>query len=130
MKYNNKNKYYNCPTRSSDGIIHDSMREANRWEQLLLLQRGNAIADLQRQVKYVLIPMQYETFERYGKDGNRLKDGKRLAERECAYIADFVYTDVASGQTIVEDVKGVRTDVYKIKKKLMLWIHGIKIIET
>ena len=45
-------------------------------------------------------------------------------------MADFVYTDVETGETVVEDTKGFRTDVYKIKRKLMLKVHGIKIKET
>ena len=52
-----------------------------------------------------------------------------LAERKCEYIADFVYTD-KDGNTIVEDAKGVRTPEYKIKRKLMLYRHGIKIKEV
>ena len=54
---------------------------------------------------------------------------KQKGERACHYIADFVYTDTESGETIVEDTKGYRTDAYKIKRKLMLWVHNIKIRE-
>lgn len=57
-------------------------------------------------------------------------NGKRtLIERSCRYIADFVYTDNASGQTVVEDTKGVRTKEYIIKRKLMLHVHNIQIHE-
>lgn len=95
---------------------------------MLLLEKAGAITDLQRQVKFVLIPAQYETFERYGKKGQRLKDGQRCIEKECAYVADFVYTE--NGKKVVEDTKGFRTKDYIIKRKLMLWVHGIRIKEV
>jgi hypothetical protein len=123
-------KYHNIKTKTSDGIEHDSMTEARRWSELKLLERANEIKDLQRQVKYVLIPAQYESYERYSKKGERLKDGVRLVERECAYIADFVYTDNRTGKIVVEDTKGVRTKDYIIKRKLLLYVHHIKIKEV
>lgn len=123
-------KYYNVKTRSSDGIIHDSMKEARRWEQLLLLQRAGKIKDLERQVKYELIPAQYESYERYNEKGKRLKDGKKQLEKSCDYVADFVYTDTETGNKVVEDTKGFRTKDYIIKRKLMLWRHGICIKEV
>jgi hypothetical protein len=80
-------------------------------------------------VKFLLIPTQAEYYERYSeKTGKRLKDGVRVLERECNYIADFVYEQ--DGKTIVEDTKGVRTPDYIIKKKLMLYIHKIQIKEV
>ena len=102
-------KYGNVKTVTTDGIKHDSIKEANRWCELNLLQRAGVIQDLKRQVKYELLP----------KQGN---------ERPVYYIADFVYTE--NGKTIVEDAKGCRTEVYKLKKKMMLYFHGIKIRET
>lgn len=128
MKYNRK--YYNIKTRTSDGIVFDSHKEASRWEQLLLLQKAGKIVELKRQVKYELIPAQYETYERISKTGKRLKDGKRLVERKVEYIADFVYHDVDTGELIVEDTKGVKTKDYIIKRKLMLLIHGIRVREV
>lgn len=109
-----------------DGITFDSAKEARRFGELSLLQRAGEIFDLQTQVKYVLIPAQKEpdTTDRRG----RLTKGK-LLEREVTYRADFVYRD-KDGNTIVEDVKGMRTKDYIIKRKLMLWVHGIKILET
>lgn len=98
-----------------DGIKFDSKKEANRYQELKLMQRAGIIRDLQRQVKYVLIPSQK------GDDG-------RVIERPCTYIADFVYID-ENGKTVVEDTKGYRTNDYKIKRKLMLYIHGVKINE-
>lgn len=112
-----------------DGVTFDSKKEYLRWCELRLLERAGQIADLQRQVKYELIPAQYEEFERYStKTGKRLKNGTRCVEKECSYIADFVYKQ--DGQTVVEDTKGVRTEAYIIKRKLMLHIHGIKIREV
>lgn len=125
------NKYYNRKTITSDGIQHDSQKEATRWCELKLLERAGKISDLKRQVEYELIPDQYETYERYGKNGNRLKDGIKLIERRCCYVADFVYTDLSSGQTVVEDTKSVatKTKEYRIKKKLMLYVHKIRVTE-
>lgn len=124
------NKYHNIKTTTSDGITHASIKEANRWCELKLLERAGKIYDLKRQVKYILIPEQYVYYERLGKNGKRLKDGKKVLEKECAYIADFVYTDTETNTEIVEDSKGKRTADYIIKRKLMLWVHGIKIKET
>ena len=123
-------KYHNIKTKTSDGIEHDSRTEARRWIELKLLERAGEIKDLKRQVKYVLIPAQYETIERYSKKGDRLKDGTKLIERECAYIADFVYLDKKTGETVVEDTKGMRTKDYIIKRKLMLYVYKIKIKEV
>lgn len=123
------NKYHNRKTMTTDGIQHDSLKEATRWCELKLLERAGKISDLKRQVEYELVPDQYETYERYGKNGNRLKDGIKLIERRCVYVADFVYTDLATGQTVVEDTKGVRTKEYIIKRKLMLAVHKIRVTE-
>ena len=125
-----KSKYYNVKTRALDGTVFDSYKEARRWDQLALLQKAGKITDLQRQVKYELIPAQYETFERYSKKGERLKDGTRLLERKVEYVADFCYTDAETGENIVEDTKGVRTKDYILKRKLMLAVHGIRIKEV
>lgn len=122
-----KNKYSNIKT-CVNGISFDSRKEARRYSELLLLQRAGAIRDLELQKKYVLIPAQYETYERYGKKGQRLQDGQRLVEKECAYLADFVYQE--EGKTIVEDTKGIKTKDYIIKRKLMLYVHGIRIKEV
>ena len=95
-----------------------------------LLQRSGQIQNLQTQVKYVLIPAQREaSFEVYksGPNKGRRKPGK-LLEHECSYIADFCY--IRNGETVVEDAKGYRTEVYRIKKKLMLERYGIQIKEV
>lgn len=78
-----------------------------------LLERAGTIQNLKRQVKFELIPSQ------------RI-DGK-VIERPCTYIADFVYTE--NGKMVVEDTKGFRTTDYIIKRKLLLWVHGIRIQE-
>lgn len=125
-----KSKYYNVKTRALDGTVFDSHKEARRWQELLLLQKAGKITDLRRQVEYELIPNQYETYERYGKDGKRLKDGERLLERKVTYVADFVYTIAETGENIVEDAKGVRTKDYILKRKLMLAVHSIRVKEV
>ena len=53
-----------------------------------------------------------------------------MIEKSCVYIADFVYKDEETGRTVVEDAKGVKTKDYIIKRKLMLWLHGIRIAEV
>jgi hypothetical protein len=128
MRRKTMNKYHNRKVITSDGISHDSQREANRWCELKLLERAGKIKDLQRQVKFVLIPAQVEVYERYGKKGQRLNDGERVIEKECAYIADFTYTE--NGKKVVEDTKGMKTKDYIIKRKLMLYIHHIRIKEV
>lgn len=104
-----KNKYGARKVKSPDGQVFDSQKEYNRWCNLRLLERAGKISDLKRQVKYELIP-------------------KQEGERACNYMADFVYCQ--DGETVVEDCKGFRTEGYKIKRKLMLWVHGIKVKET
>lgn len=128
MRY--KSKYYNIKTRASDGIVFDSVKEARRWEQLLLLQKAGKITELRRQVAYELIPAQYHTYPRFSKKGERLKDGRKLLERKVEYVADFVYTDAETGENIVEDAKGIRTKDYILKRKLMLAVHSIRIKEV
>lgn len=134
MAYKKYKKYNNIKTKTFDGIEFDSKKEAQRWTELKLLERAGEITNLQRQVTYLLIPAQYETIERYSKTGRRLKDDTKLLERECSYIADFVYTDKKTGQTVVEDVKGYQEGLayrlFKIKRKLMLYIYKIRIKET
>ena len=127
-------KYKNNPVEY-DGISFDSKREAKRYAELKLLERTGKINDLRRQVKFELIPAQYEAVERWSdKTGKRLKDGKKLLEKECSYIADFVYC--MDGKPVVEDVKGYRDPQsagyakFVIKRKLMLYVHGIKIQEV
>lgn len=123
--YYKSNKYGNAKV-TVEGITFDSKREARRYLDLLLLLNAGEISDLQRQVKYVLIPTQREP-DIIGPKGGK-KPGK-LLEHEVAYIADFVYKDKA-GNTVVEDTKGFRTKDYELKRKMMLYFHGIRIQEV
>lgn len=113
-----------------DGIQFDSKREAARYQELKLLERAGVISLLQRQTKFQLIPDQHApsnaVYTKGPRKGQR-KPGK-LLEHECSYIADFCY--IQNGETVVEDAKGYRTEVYKIKKKLMLERYGIQIREV
>lgn len=99
---------------------YDSRKEKRRAEELRLLQRSGHISDLKEQVRFELIPSQYDTV-----------NGKRMCiEQSCSYVADFSY--VEDGITVVEDVKSAITrenPTYIIKRKLMLHVHGIKIKE-
>lgn len=98
------------------GIAFDSRKEAQRYAELSLLQRGKVISDLRRQVKFELIPAQ--------------KVGGKLAERAVSYVADFTYVDKKTGEFVVEDTKGVKTKDYILKRKMMLYFHGIQIREV
>ena len=117
-------KYHNRKI-TRDGVTFDSRREARRYEELQLLQQAGEIKNLRRQVKFVLIPTQREP-NIIGPRGG-VKKGK-LLERECSYIADFVYGE--NGKMVVEDAKGLRTKDYIIKRKLMLYVHNIRVREV
>lgn len=122
-KYLNKKIYV-------DDMVFDSMKEYRRYVELKEMEANGLIFDLQRQVKFELIPKQIEVVEQYSKKtGKRIKDKVRVAERECNYVADFVYT-TPENKLVVEDTKGLRTDDYIIKRKLMLYLKNIKILET
>ena len=108
---------YGAQKTEYDGIVFDSKREAERWRELALLQRAGEITDLRRQVKFILVPAQVD------------ENGK-IAERAVSYVADFVYGDLRSGETVVEDAKGMHTREYIIKRKLMRYVHGIRIREV
>lgn len=108
-------KYFNRRTEVN-GIMFDSKHEAERWVELTLLEKAHMIRDLERQVSFELIPKQVD------------ENGK-VRERAVRYVADFVYFD-KDGNLVVEDAKGMRTDAYKLKKKMMLYFKGIKIVEV
>ena len=101
-----------------DGITFDSAKEAQRWQELKLLERAGKITGLQRQAGFVLIPKQE-------------RDGK-VVERAVVYKADFTYRDEETGQDVVEDVKSkaTKTRDYIIKRKLLLWEYGLMIKEV
>lgn len=113
MRYSQKSKYGSRKV-TVDGVTYDSTKEYRRFKELSLLERAGAIRNLQRQVEFELIPSQ--------------RINGKVAERPCKYVADFVYQQ--DGKRVVEDTKGFRTKDYIIKRKLMLWVHGIQIREV
>ena len=119
---------YNATKCLVDGIEFASKREANRYLELRLLERAGEISDLRLQVDFELIPNQYRTEKRYGKNGKPLKDKEVLLERKVVYRADFVYKD-NDGKTVVEDTKGFRTTEYVLKRKMFLYKYGFPITE-
>ncbi len=110
-----RNKYSNRKVEL-DGHVFDSQKEARRYAELKLLEQAKEISGLRCQVKYELIPEQ------------RDERGK-LLERAVNYFADFVYYDARDKETVVEDTKGFKTKEYVLKRKLMLYVHGIKVRE-
>ena len=105
-KYHNKKVFWR-------GEKFDSKRERDRYAELLLLQKARKITGLSRQVEFQLTP-------------NIRIDGQLI--RKSVYIADFTYWE--DGKFIVEDCKGYRTDVYKLKKKMIAEKYGYLIRET
>lgn len=103
-----KNKYGNNRTAVHDTLFA-SKKEANRYQELLLLARAGKISDLILQPAFVL----QESFSYGGR-----------TYRKIEYVADFHYTDNSNGRAIIEDTKGFRTDIYKLKKKLFLFKYG------
>lgn len=101
------NKYRNVKEKVN-GITFASKKEAHRYKELVLMEKAKAIQDLQLQITFPLIKK-----SKYG--------------REIKYIADFVYYE--EGRLVVEDTKGYRTPVYKLKKRLMAELYGIEIRE-
>ena len=122
-KYCSKKVRYN-------GIDFDSKKEMQRYCELKLLEKAGVISSLELQKVFELVPAQYETSaELYtkGKNKGERKKGKCI-EKAVTYKADFTYID-QNGYTVVEDTKGFKTKDYIIKRKLMLFVHGIRIIE-
>jgi hypothetical protein len=107
-----KKSKYNNKITELDGIKFHSRKESVRYSQLKLYEKGGLISDLRLQVSYELIP-------------KLVINGK--TERAIKYVADFVYYDTVHKVEIVEDVKGMITDVFKIKYRLMKQIHNIDI---
>lgn len=110
-----RRKYGNKKT-VVDGLAFDSQAEARRWVELNGWFRAGLISNLRRQVVFELIP------------GVRLL-GSRRATPALRYVADFAYDD-AEGRPVVEDVKGVITAVYRIKRHLLKHLYNIDILET
>jgi hypothetical protein len=110
----NMSKYGNKQSAASDGKVFASRRERRRYEELCLLEKMGKIRDLECQVKYELIPAQ------------KMDEG---TERAVTYTLDFRYADTDTGRVHHEDAKGAKTQQYVIRRKLMLWIHQIRIEE-
>ncbi len=114
-----------------DGIRFDSKKEANHYLELKEQERQGLISDLQMQVPFVLIPAQYEEVVEYTPKTHKEKIVKKLLEKRLVFVSDFVYT--RDGKVVVEDVKGYRNStayaVFVIKRKLMLYVHGIRVVE-
>ena len=104
------NKYGNKRT-TIDGITFASKREATRWCDLKLMERAGLIRGLERQVPLEIVPKTDKYRARY-------------------YVADFVYTDTATGEKVYEDCKGYANQIYQLKRALVYWKYGIEIIET
>lgn len=107
------NKFKNKKTEFM-GKTFDSRLEANRYAELLMLQRAGYIKDLECQPVFELLP----SFKKNGK-----------THRAITYRADFMYTVVGTNEIVVEDVKGFKTDVYEMKKKLFEYIYKDKTIK-
>ncbi|KIC36533.1 DUF1064 domain-containing protein [Leisingera sp. ANG-M7] len=103
-------------TTTPDGITHDSKTEAQRWAELLLLQEAGEICGLRRQVD---IPL-------HGRDGPIMTDG---GKQQRVYRADFTYVDRRLGCAVIEDRKGHETDVFKLKRAILL-AQGMEILVT
>lgn len=99
-------KYHAIKT-TIDGITFASRAEAERYQVLKIIERAGHITDLTLQPKFPVVI-----------------NGKKV----CIYVADFQY--VENGKTVVEDVKGVKTPVYQLKKKLIKAVYGFDILET
>ena len=106
-------KYHNTKV-TLNGIKFDSKKEANRYIELKWLEKTNQIKDLELQKRFELQPS-------YEKDGHII--------RPIFYYADFYYYDIIKGKYIIEDTKGYRTEVYKLKKKILEYKYDVRIIE-
>ena len=127
-----KRKYGNKKI-TRDGETFDSLKEYRRFCELRLLEKAGEVTDLKRQVEFELIPAQFEEvptgeFYKRGERKGQPKTKLVCVEQSVKYLADFVYTE--NGKKVVEDTKGFKTADYKIKRKLMLYIHKIKIKES
>lgn len=105
-----KKHKYKAKKALVDGIQFDSRREARRYLQLRLLEQAGDITGLELQPEY----------------GLHALGGAQIAK----YIGDFRYVDVATGQTVLEDAKGVRTRLYRLKAKWVRLQYGIEIREV
>ena len=131
--YRTKSKYRSQKI-TRDGITFDSVKEYKRFVELSLLEKAGAITDLKRQVPFELIPAQFEEiptgeFYKRGERKGMPKMKRVCIEQSVKYNADFVY--IENGKKVVEDTKSeaTKTKDYILKRKMMLYFHGIKIKE-
>lgn len=110
---NTKSKYHSRK-QTIDGHVFASKREAQRYSELKMLEKAGEISNLELQKRFELIPSQ--------------RIGGKVVERPCYYVCDFAYCE--GGKQVIEDAKGMKTEVYKIKKKLMLYKYGIRVREV
>lgn len=108
-----QNKYLNVRVEL-DGITFDSERERDRYAELKVMEKSRLIKDLTLQPVFELVPA--------------IRENGKIVQRAVTYKADFSYT--YNGSLVVEDAKGVKTDVYKLKKKIMRYVHGIEVREV
>ena len=112
-RFKTNSKYKNKKVKV-DNIVFDSIKESNRYKELKYLENAGLIKELVLQPKYELQPkFKYE--------------GKTV--RKIEYIADFKYIDIKTNKEVVEDVKGIKTEVYRLKKKMMLYKYNIDVKE-
>lgn len=128
--YGKRPKYGNSKI-SFGGVEYDSKRERDRHIFLMGQEKEGKISDLKRQVTFQLLPAYYETIEKQLK--TKTKEVKVCVERAVDYIADFTY--MKDRQFVVEDVKAAASSrvldkTYILKRKMMLYFHGIKIKEV
>ena len=119
-KYGNKKATYN-------GMTFDSKKEMYRYIRLKSMQEEGLISDLRMQVPYEIIPAVYE--EETVQMKTKVKTVTKCVQRAVHYLADFVYKD-KDGNEVVEDAKGMRTEKYLLKKKMMRAFLGITITEV
>lgn len=121
-------------TDPATGYVFDSKKEYHRYCELRLLERAGKISGLCRQVSYELIPTQRAKSTEVYKAGPHkgLPKPGSVIEQACSYVADFMYFN-EEGKLVVEDCKGCKKgaayDLFAIKRKLMLYVHGIKVKE-
>lgn len=132
MKLKRQRTKYHSREITRDGMTFDSLKEYRRFRELTLLEKAGSITDLKRQVEFELIPSHFEEiptgeFYKRGEKKGMPKMKHVCVEQSVKYVADFTYTE--NGKTIVEDTKGFKTKDYILKRKMMLYFHGIKIKE-
>lgn len=124
-KASQKPNKFNAQPTTLDGVLFDSGAEARRYSELRLLEHAGEITDLELQPVYELQPTL--KIKKVVVTPTGRKRTRTRTVRPITYRADFRYTDAATGEVVVEDVKGVQTEVFRIKAKMMLAVHGIEV---